>query len=47
MTKKILLILIAITLASCSTIKEKMPTISKKPCTDSKETLADVFCKKK
>jgi|TARA_B100000780_G_scaffold198026_1_gene139946 hypothetical protein len=46
MIKKILLIFITITLASCSTIKEKIPNIGQKPCTDSKDTLADIFCKK-
>ena len=31
---------------SCSTIKEKIPDIGQKKCTDSKDTLADIFCKK-
>ena len=46
MIKKILLILIAISLTSCSTIKEKMPKMERKACTGEKETLADVLCKK-
>ena len=43
--KKIILILaFALTLVSCASIKDKMP--KKKVCDGSKETLADVFCKK-
>ena len=38
MIKKILLILIAISLTSCSTIKEKMPKMERKACTGEKQT---------
>jgi entry exclusion lipoprotein TrbK len=46
MIKKILLILVAISLTSCSTIKEKMPKMERKACTGENKTLADVWCKK-
>ena len=44
MTKKILIIIIAITLTSCSSITDKIP--KQKACTGANDTLADVFCKK-
>ena len=49
--KKIIIILaFSFALASCASIKDKMPEmpkLSKKACTDEKaKTLADVFCKK-
>tara|TARA_B100000795_G_C22440501_1_gene301675 strand:- start:123 stop:269 length:147 start_codon:yes stop_codon:yes gene_type:complete len=48
MIKKIILILITVTLTSCTAIKEKIPKFEKQVCTDEKpKTLADTFCKKK
>ncbi len=44
--KKIVLLLIALTLTSCSSIKDKMPSFERKACTGEKNTLSDVFCKK-
>ena len=45
MIKKLLLLIVTISLTSCVSIKEKMPKL--KACTDDKnKTLADVFCKK-
>ena len=45
MIKKILFIIIAISLTSCAGIKDKMP--KRKACTgDQAKTLSDVFCKK-
>ena len=44
MIKKILSLLIVLIFTGCTTLKEKMPT--RKTCTDEKDTLADVFCKK-
>ena len=47
MIKKMFLIIVAITLTSCTSIKEKMPNLERKACTDDKaKTLADIFCKK-
>ena len=47
MIKKILILFVTITLTSCATIKEKMPSLDRKACTDDKaKTLADIFCKK-
>tara|TARA_B100000795_G_scaffold189195_1_gene144014 strand:- start:296 stop:439 length:144 start_codon:yes stop_codon:yes gene_type:complete len=47
MTKKILLVLTALVLTSCASIKEKMPNLERKACTGENKTLADVICKKK
>ena len=45
--KKIIIILaLSFALASCATVKEKMPKFEKKDCDGSNKTLADVFCKK-
>ena len=45
--KKIIFILaFTFTLASCATIKNKMPKFEKKTCDGSNDTLADVLCKK-
>ena len=44
MIKKISSILLIILLASCTTIQEKMP--KRKACTDEKNTIADLICKK-
>jgi len=46
MIKKILLILVAVTLASCSTITEKMP--KRQACTgdETYKTVAEAMCKK-
>tara|TARA_B100000035_G_scaffold274316_1_gene250644 strand:+ start:77 stop:214 length:138 start_codon:yes stop_codon:yes gene_type:complete len=45
MYKKISSLILILVLASCSTIKEKMP--KRKACTnDSNKTLADLICKK-
>ena len=47
MIRKIILIFIALTLTSCASIKEKMPNLERKACTDEKATtLADLVCKK-
>tara|TARA_B100000780_G_C20736900_1_gene292756 strand:- start:312 stop:455 length:144 start_codon:yes stop_codon:yes gene_type:complete len=47
MIKKLLLILVTFSLASCASIKEKMPNVERKACSDEKaKTLVDVFCKK-
>tara|TARA_B100000767_G_scaffold246816_1_gene246663 strand:+ start:344 stop:490 length:147 start_codon:yes stop_codon:yes gene_type:complete len=47
MIKKLLLILVTLSLTSCATIKEKMPNVERKACTDEKaKTLADLVCKK-
>ena len=40
----IIILVLSFTLASCASIKEKMPT--RKACDGSQETLADVICKK-
>jgi len=44
--KKILIILITITLTSCASLKDKMP--ERQACTgnESNKTLAEVLCKK-
>ncbi len=48
MFKKLLLITITIALTSCTSIKEKMPSMERKACTDEKaKTVADLICKKK
>ena len=48
MIKKILLIIMTLTLTSCASIKEKMPNMERKACTDEKaKTLTDLICKKK
>ena len=44
MIKKITSILIILVLASCATIKDKMP--KRKACTGEKNTVADLICKK-
>ena len=44
MKKISLILIISFALASCASIKEKMP--SRKTCDGSNETLADVICKK-
>ncbi|MDA9753403.1 hypothetical protein N9U93_02705 [Candidatus Pelagibacter sp.] len=44
MIKKITSILIILVLASCTTIKDKMP--KRKACTGEDKTLADLICKK-
>ena len=44
MIKKITSILIILVLASCATIKDKMP--KRKACTGEDKTLADLICKK-
>ena len=45
--KKIILILaFSFVLASCASIKDKMPKIERKACDGSNKTLADVLCKK-
>ena len=47
MIKKFIIIFVAITLTSCTSISDKIPKFEKKACTDEKaKTLADVFCKK-
>ena len=47
MIKKIILIMITVTLTSCASVQEKVPNLERKACTDEKaKTLADVFCKK-
>jgi hypothetical protein len=47
MIKKILLILVTISLTSCSSISEKIPKLERKACTGENNTLADIVCKKK
>ena len=47
MIKKISILIIAVILTSCTTIKEKMPKMERKACTGENKTLADVWCKKK
>jgi len=47
MIKKIIIILVAITLTSCTSIKEKIPKFERKNCTGENSTLADILCKKK
>ena len=47
MIKKISILIIAVILTSCTTIKEKIPKIERKACTGENKTLADVWCKKK
>tara|TARA_B110000914_G_scaffold152997_1_gene134194 strand:+ start:744 stop:887 length:144 start_codon:yes stop_codon:yes gene_type:complete len=47
MIKNILIIIVAITLTSCTSVKEKMPKLERKACTGENKTLADVICKKK
>ena len=42
--KKILIILTAIAISSCTTIGDKMP--KRKACTGENKTLADMICKK-
>ena len=44
MIKKITSILIILVLASCTTIKDKMP--KRKACTGEDKTVADLICKK-
>ena len=45
--KKIIIILaLSFALASCATVKDKIPKFNKKACDGSNDTLADVFCKK-
>jgi hypothetical protein len=48
--KNIIIILVFLfVLVSCATVKDKIPKIpkfEKKTCDGSKDTLADVFCKK-
>lgn len=45
MIKKVLILIIAITLTSCANIKDNLP--KQKTCTDEKaKTLSDIFCKK-
>ena len=44
MIKKITSILIILVLASCATIKDKMP--KRKACIGEDKTLADLICKK-
>ena len=45
--KKIIIILaLSIALASCASIKDKMPKFEKKVCDGSKKTIADIYCKK-
>jgi hypothetical protein len=46
MIKKILLMLTAVTLTSCATLKDKIP--ERQACTGSEtnKTLTEVFCKK-
>jgi len=47
MIKKLLLIIITLSLTSCASIKDNMPNVERKACTDEKaKTLVDVFCKK-
>ena len=47
MIKKLLLIIITLTLTSCASIKEKMPNLERKACTDEEaKTLTDLICKK-
>ena len=45
MINKILFAFIFLSLASCGTVKDKMP--ERKACTGDNKTLADVFCKGK
>ena len=46
--KKIIIILaFSFALVSCATVTDKIPKFEKKDCDGSKDTLADVFCKKK
>ena len=40
----IIILALSFTLASCASIKDKIPNLKK--CDGSNETLADVFCKK-
>jgi hypothetical protein len=45
--KKILIILaLSFTLASCTSITDKMPKLERKACDGSNKTVADVLCKK-
>ena len=46
MIKKILIILTALTLTSCTTLKDKMP--ERQACTgnETNKTLAEILCKK-
>ena len=41
---KIIILVLSFTLASCASIKDKVPNLKK--CDGSNETLADVLCKK-
>tara|TARA_B100000795_G_scaffold172590_1_gene130152 strand:- start:330 stop:476 length:147 start_codon:yes stop_codon:yes gene_type:complete len=48
MIKKIFIIMFAVALTSCASIKDKIPKIEKQACTGEKaKTLADIYCKKK
>ena len=44
--KKLIILFVALTLTSCASVKEKMPKFEQKACDGSRDTLADVFCKK-
>tara|TARA_B100000767_G_scaffold246449_1_gene246030 strand:- start:287 stop:433 length:147 start_codon:yes stop_codon:yes gene_type:complete len=47
MIKKLTIIIITLTLTSCTSIKENMPDLERKACTDEKaKTLTDLICKK-
>ena len=46
MIKKIILVIITITLTSCATIKDKMPNIGKCP-PKSERTIGDALCQEK
>tara|TARA_B100000780_G_C20988641_1_gene395284 strand:+ start:303 stop:446 length:144 start_codon:yes stop_codon:yes gene_type:complete len=47
MIKKLLIIIVTLTLTSCASIKEKIPNMERKACTDEKvKTLSDLMCKK-
>ena len=47
MKKLILILTFSFALVSCATVSDKIPKFEKKVCDGSKDTLADVFCKKK
>tara|TARA_B100000780_G_C20892369_1_gene355147 strand:- start:364 stop:507 length:144 start_codon:yes stop_codon:yes gene_type:complete len=46
MIKKLLLIIVTLSLTSCATLKDKIPKVERKACTGENKTLADVICKK-
>ena len=47
MNKILIILALSIGLASCASVKDKMPKLERKACDGNSKTLADVFCKKK